>query len=168
MYEVGFRWVHFGIESGSRRILNSMNKFFDIDITKKIITRIKELGYRVRVSLILDYPTTTKEDIEQTKNLILETMPHEIRLHYLTYRVGTPIFLQKKTKEITSQYIHQKTKEIKDKDLMSTINNLVEELKNKNYEIITDDIDWNKYNNMSKDTQIAAFTPIKYGVCWYE
>lgn len=168
MYEVGFRWVHFGIESGSSRILNSMNKFFDVDITKKIITKVKELGYRVRVSLILDYPTSTKEDIEKTKNLILETMPHEIRLHYLTYRVGTPIFLQKKTKEITSQYIHRKTKEIKDKDLMSAINNLVEELKNKDYEIITDDIDWNKYNDMPKDTKIAAFTPIKYGVCWYE
>lgn len=168
MYEVGFRWIHFGIESGSSRILNSMNKFFNIDITKKIITNVKKLGYRVRISLILDYPGTTAEDIEKTKKLILETMPHEIRFHYLTYRVGTPIFIKRGSNKITSQYIHQSKKEVKDRKLSFAINKLIEELKNKNYEIITDNINWNKYNNMSKTTKIAAFTPIKYGMCWYE
>lgn len=168
MYEVGFRWIHFGIESGSSRILNSMNKFFNIDITKKIITNVKKLGYRVRISLILDYPGTTAEDIEKTKKLILETMPHEIRFHYLTYRVGTPIFIKRGSNKITSQYIHQSKKEVKDRKLSFAIDKLIEELKNKNYEIITDNINWNKYNNMSKTTKIAAFTPIKYGMCWYE
>lgn len=95
-------------------------------------------------------------------------MPHEIRFHYLTYRVGTPIFIKRGSNKITSQYIHQSKKEVKDRKLSFAINKLIEELKNKNYEIITDNINWNKYNNMSKTTKIAAFTPIKYGMCWYE
>ena len=34
--------------------------------------------------------------------------------------------------------------------------------------MVANDIDWNIYENADKDTKITAFTPIKYGMCWYE
>ena len=34
--------------------------------------------------------------------------------------------------------------------------------------LILNDIDWGLFENADKDTKIAAFTPIKYGMCWYE
>ncbi len=168
MYQVGFRWIHFGIETGSKRILKLMNKDMDLDKVKEIIKQTKEIGYRIRTSFILDYPTTTKEDIKKTKDLIIELQPHEIRLHYLAYRVGTPVYEENKNVLNKTQYIHSNVPNIENKDLESEINNLLKELKENNYNIITNDIDWNKFNNKEKDIKIVAFTPIKYGMCWYE
>ena len=168
MYNVGFRWIHFGLESGSEAILKKMNKEMDLDRIRKIVKEVKSIGYRVRTSFILDYPGTTKEDIIKTKNLILELNPHELRLHYLAYRVGTPVFYENKDVENKSQYIHSNKPNIYNEELTKEINNLLKELKNKNYNIIYDECDWNEYNNKDVDTKIAAFTPIKYGMCWYE
>lgn len=168
MYDIGFRWIHFGIESGSLKILNYMQKNMNIDNIKRIIKEVKAIGYRVRNSIILDYPNTTKEDLNLTRKLINEIEPHELRLHYLAYRVGTPIFEENKNIVNKSQYIHSNHPNNVNKELTEGINLLIEDLKQKGYSIIFDDIDWNKYNNLEKNTKIAAFIPIKYGMCWYE
>ena len=133
MYQVGFRWIHFGIETGSSRLLKQMNKEMDIDKVKEIIKETKEIGYRIRNSFILDYPTTTKEDLIKTKELILELEPHEIRLHYLAYRVGTPIYEENKNIINKTQYIHSNKPNIENKDLESEIDNLLKELEKRNY-----------------------------------
>ena len=44
----------------------------------------------------------------------------------------------------------------------------LKELEKENYNMVSNDIDWNIYENADKNTKIAAFTPIKYGMCWYE
>lgn len=168
MYKVGFRWIHYGIETGSTRLLKLMNKDMNIDYIKKVIEETKNIGYRIRTSFILDYPTTTKEDIIKTKELILSIKPHELRLHYLAYRVGTPIFKENKNIINNSQYIHSNKPNIENKELSNEIDNLIEELKENNYNIIRNDIDWRLFENADKNTKIAAFTPIKYGMCWYE
>ena len=168
MYKVGFRWIHYGIETGSTRLLKLMNKDMNIDYIKKVIEETKNIGYRIRTSFILDYPTTTKEDIIKTKELILSIKPHELRLHYLAYRVGTPIFKENKNIINNSQYIHSNKPNIENNELSNEIDNLIEELKENNYNIIRNDIDWRLFENADKNTRIAAFTPIKYGMCWYE
>lgn len=167
MYEVGFRWVHFGLESGSRRILKKMNKILDCDITKKIITEVKEIGYRVRNSFILDYPTTTIDDLLKTKDLILDLEPHEIRLHYLAYRVGTKVYKENDNKN-GSQYIHSNQTDSLGIDEKKVIEELLDDLEKTGYVIVKDEVDFNMYNNKDKNTKIVAFTPIKYGMCWYE
>ena len=168
MYEVGFRWVHFGIETGSVRILKLMNKEMDIDYIKRVIKEVKDIGYRVRNSFILDYPGSTKEDIIATKELIKELQPHELRLHYLAYRVGTPVFEENKDVENKTQYIHSNHPNVENKELTEEIERLIKELKDDGYIFIYDDVDWNKYNSLDKDQKIASFTPIKYGMCFYE
>lgn len=168
MYSVGFRWVHFGIESGSSKILNLMNKPMDINHIKQVIKEVKSIGYRVRTSFILDYPGSTKEDINATRYLINELEPHELRLHYLAYRVGTPVFENNKNVKNKTQYIHSNHPNIENDELTDEINLLIDDLKNKGYNLVFDDIDWNKYNLLDKNTKIASFIPIKYGMCWYE
>lgn len=167
MYEIGFRWVHFGLESGSKRILKKMNKILDCDITKKIISEVKEMGYRVRTSFILDYPTTTIDDLLKTKNLILELQPHEVRLHYLAYRVGTKVYEESDKKE-GSQYIHSNQTDSLGIDEKNVIEELLKNLEKSGYVIVRDEVDFNVYNDKDKNIKIVAFTPIKYGMCWYE
>lgn len=168
MYQTGFRWIHFGIETGSSRLLKEMHKEMDLEKVRTIIKEVKEMGYRVRTSFILDYPASTKEDLKATKDLILELEPHEIRLHYLAYRVGTPIFEENKSIENKTQYIHNNKPNIENKELEKEVADFLQALKDKNYNIITKEIDWNMFNNLDKNTKIVAFTPIKYGMCWYE
>jgi len=73
MYKAGFRWLHFGIESGSQKVLDNNNKSFNIDYAKKVIKEVKKMGFRVRTSFIFDLPTTTREDMKKTIDFILET-----------------------------------------------------------------------------------------------
>ena len=166
MYESGFRWVHFGIETGSQRLLKAMHKEMDYDYIKKVINEVKSIGYRVRNSFILDYPSSTLEDILATKELILELEPDELRLHYLAYRVGTPIFNSNKEISSHSQYIHSNKPNIENKELETAINDLLKALTEDNYKIVTDNIDWNIFNN--DNSKIASFIPIKYGLNWHE
>ncbi len=167
MYSVGFRWIHFGLESGSSKILKSMNKNMDIAQVKEIIKEVKQMGYRVRTSFILDYPGTTKEDLNKTRELLGVIKPHEVRLHYLAYRYGTPIKEEFNILNNT-QYIHSNKPNVFNLKIIEEVKRLVIDLKEYGYEIITDDIDWNKYNNQDKNVKIASFVPIKYGMCWYE
>lgn len=166
MYKVGFRWIHYGIETASNRLLKLMNKDMDINYIKEVIKETKNIGYRIRTSFILDYPTSTKEDIIKTKELILSIKPHELRLHYLAYRVGTPIYNENILNK--TQYIHSNKPNIENDDLKEEIDKLIEELKQCDYNIVLNDIDWRLFENADKNTKIAAFTPIKYGMCWYE
>jgi len=168
MYSVGFRWVHFGIESGSLKILKLMNKQMDIEYIKQVIKETKEIGYRVRNSIILDYPGSTKEDVRATRDLINELEPHELRLHYLAYRVGTPVFEDNKEVKNKTQYIHNNHPNVQNDELTEEINLLIDDLKNKGYYLIFDNIDWNEFNQLDKKTKFASFIPIKYGMCWYE
>ena len=168
MYSVGFRWVHFGIETGSERILKLMNKQMNLDYIKQVIKEVKNMGYRVRNSFILDYPTSSKDDIIATKELINELRPHELRLHYLAYRVGTEVFEKNKNVKNKTQYIHSNHPNVENKELTAEINRLVDDLKKNGYFLIYSDVDWKEYNSLSKETKIASFIPIKYGMCWYE
>lgn len=168
MYSVGFRWVHFGLESGSSKILKSMNKEMDVERVKEIINEVKDMGYRVRTSFILDYPGTTVNDLKKTRKLLKEIRPHELRLHYLAYRYGTPVYDENTGVVNKTQYIHGNKPNIENKDLEHEVELLLKDLKKMEYEIITENVDWMKYNNQGKDTKVAAFVPIKYGMCWYE
>lgn len=168
MYKVGFRWVHFGIESGSMKILKLMNKQMNFEYIKHIINTLKNIGFRIRISIILDYPGSTYEDIKATRVLINELQPHELRLHYLAYRVGTPLFEENKNVLNKTQYIHSNKPNLENNELTSEIDLLIEDLKNKNYHLIYDDVDWNNFNELDKNEKFASFIPIKYGMCWYE
>lgn len=166
MYESGFRWLHFGIESGSERILKIMNKPMDIKKIVDVITEVKNIGYRVRTSIILDYPTTTKDDLLKTKELLEILEPHEIRLHYLAYRLGTPIYKEGISNK--TQYIHSNKPNNMNNEIISSVEEIKKMLIERNYTLIENDVEWTKYNNLEKDFKVATFTPIKYGMCWYE
>ena len=169
MYKAGFRWIHFGIESGSEKVLNYNNKFFSINYAKQVIKECKEMGYRIRNSFILDLPGTTREDMYKTIDFILETQPDEIRGHFLTPRLGT-VFAEEKIPE----FIHSGEPLIENKLyphdlLLQDINLLSEKLRYENYSIIRNTEDWknlSKLRNKNNEIKFLAFCPAKYGIDW--
>lgn len=175
MYQAGFRWVHFGIESGSQKVLDNNHKNVKIEEAKNIIKEVKQMGYRVRASFIFDLPSTTKEDMKRTIEFILETQPDEIRGHFLTLRLGTTLYqTQAKGKKIPPQYIHSdkpllENQEYSKSELLQDVNQLISNLKEKDYKIIREAKDWQdleKLRNKNGTIKFLSFCPSKYGIDW--
>lgn len=175
MYKAGFRWVHFGIESGSQRVLENNNKKFDINYAKQVIKEVKQIGYRVRTSFIFDLPTTTREDMKKTIEFILETEPDEIRGHFLTLRLGTTIYNKlSKEKELPTQYIHSdkpllESEIYTNSEMLKDIDILIDNLKERDYKIVRDVSEWEDLENLrNKEGKIKflSFCPSRYGIDW--
>ena len=175
MYKAGFRWAHFGIESGSQRVLENNNKKFDINYAKKVIKEVKQIGYRVRTSFIFDLPTTTKEYMKKTIEFILETEPDEIRGHFLTLRLGTTIYNKlSKEKELPTQYIHSdkpllESEIYTNSEMLKDIDILIDNLKERDYKIVRDVSEWEDLENLrNKEGKIKflSFCPSRYGIDW--
>lgn len=175
MYKAGFRWIHFGIESGSQKVLENNNKNFNIDYAKKVIKEIKQMGYRVRTSFIFDLPTTKKEDMKKTIDFILEIQPDEIRGHFLTLKLGTTIYNKlSKEKEIPTQYIHSDKPLLENEDyanseMLEDIEILINKLKEKNYKIVRNVKEWKdleKLRNKDGKIKFLSFCPSRYGIDW--
>ena len=175
MYKAGFRWIHFGIESGSQKVLENNNKKFDIEYAKKVIKELKQMGYRIRTSFIFDLPTTTKEDMKNTIKFILETEPDEIRGHFLTLRLGTTIYNKlSKEKEIPTQYIHSDKPLLENElytnsEMLTDIDTLTNKLIDKDYKIVRDVKEWEnleKLRNKNGEIKFLSFCPSRYGIDW--
>ncbi|MGV8086500.1 MAG: B12-binding domain-containing radical SAM protein [Candidatus Woesearchaeota archaeon] len=169
MYKAGFRWLHYGAESGSDKVLSKNCEYKDVRAIRYAIDQSKDIGFRVRTSWIYDLPGTDKKAIEDTNNLILETEPQEIRIHYLAPRVGTKFHTEQNDFSPKSQYIHNnKSLGISgcdNKELTNGIDNLLDKLLDKGYVAVYDTKDWLKISEID-NPKFISFCPSKYGLGW--
>ena len=78
MSESGCRAVYLGIESGSQRMLDFMNKNITLEQIEKTIGLCKKYNIRTYCSLITGLPTETFEDYLMTKRLMKKLKPYSI------------------------------------------------------------------------------------------
>ncbi|MDQ4076790.1 MAG: B12-binding domain-containing radical SAM protein [Chloroflexota bacterium] len=69
-------WV--GAESGSQKILNAMEKGTKVEQIYEAARRLREVGVKVGFFLQFGYPGETREDIEQTLQMVRECEPDDI------------------------------------------------------------------------------------------
>jgi radical SAM superfamily enzyme YgiQ (UPF0313 family) len=102
MKEVGCALLAFGIESGSKRIINILNKNdFNIDWIEKakIVFKIcRELGIATVALFIIGNPTEKEEDIRESIKLAKELNPDIIQVHFFTLYPGSPAYQQYRDK----------------------------------------------------------------------
>jgi len=84
MKEAGCVGCDFGIESGSQRILNMMNKRLTVEGNIKAIKLMKEVGLSPKVFLICGFPGETEKDIELTKRFMQVAKPDSFTLSQFT------------------------------------------------------------------------------------
>ncbi len=67
-------FIHLPVQSGSSRILQRMNRKYDIDFYKKIIEKIKTANPKIEISsdFIIGYPGETDDDFRKTIDLVDE------------------------------------------------------------------------------------------------
>jgi len=94
----GLREVALGIESGSARMLDLIDKRINPDMTHSVIRRLTERGINVKGYFILGFPTETEAEIDATTRLVrqlwelTDPMPGRFRASIFEYRPypGTP------------------------------------------------------------------------------
>jgi anaerobic magnesium-protoporphyrin IX monomethyl ester cyclase len=94
----GLREVALGIESGSPRVLELIDKRIDPGMTHSVVRRLTERGINVKGYFILGFPTETAAEIDTTARLVrdlwtlTDPLPGRFRASVFEYRPypGTP------------------------------------------------------------------------------
>lgn len=89
MKKAGFVKLCAGVESGSDRILDIINKKTTYAINLEAARRIKEAGIHYEAFVLLGHPSETLEDISYTEDWILETEPDDFDLNIVTPYPGS-------------------------------------------------------------------------------
>jgi len=98
---MGVFHLSFGVESGSQKILDLMNKGTKVEDIRNSIALAKEYGMKCRCYLIAGYPGETIETLDETISLIREVKPDDISIYPLLPYPGTPLYTNPKKYNIT-------------------------------------------------------------------
>jgi len=89
MKRTGCRIMGLGIESGSQRILDIMNKKITVDEIISGLRRLKDVGILPTVSIMVGQYTETMEDAQQSMDLMLKTLRDNKNIQY-AFTIATP------------------------------------------------------------------------------
>lgn len=90
----GVSIISYGIESGSQRILDAMNKRTSVEKNAAVIAMTKAAGIDVHAGFLIGFPGETPEMIEQSIRFVLRTRPTAVSLQILKPYVGTMVYEQ--------------------------------------------------------------------------
>lgn len=85
MKKAGCSLIYYGIESGSQRILDIVNKGIKIEQIDKAIRWTKEAGIKALGSFIIGFPDETREEVKETIEF-----SRRLELDYAQFSVATP------------------------------------------------------------------------------
>lgn len=80
LYRAGCREIAFGIESGSQKILNIINKGVTVEQNRHAIIDAKKAGLLVKAYLMIGNPGESRKTVEETKKFIATSDPDQFTL----------------------------------------------------------------------------------------
>lgn len=101
---LGCAQICFGVESGSNRILNNINKGFTIERAKESIKWCHEVGLSVKTFVIVGLPGETSETLQETENFLEQSKPDDVDFTVLTVYPNTDIYKNPKRYDLNFQY----------------------------------------------------------------
>ncbi|MBD3203967.1 radical SAM protein [Candidatus Woesearchaeota archaeon] len=96
MKKAGCVSIDIGIESGSQKILDSLQKGITIDQVKKAVEMIKKAKIECNAFFMIGFPQETEQDIKKTIALIKQLDVSNISLSIFTPYPGSELYLQSK------------------------------------------------------------------------
>ncbi|MCL2389795.1 MAG: radical SAM protein, partial [Elusimicrobia bacterium] len=76
MRRAGLGWVGYGIESGSQKVLDAMNKKFTVLGAIELLKNTREAGIAFQVNMMFGFPTETEEDFQKTLKFLVHARPY--------------------------------------------------------------------------------------------
>jgi len=98
--KAGLSTIYYGVESGSMRTLDLMNKRITLSMAEDAVRIAKNCGISVLTSFMLGYPGETYDDMTATINFAIRLDPDYAQFTILTPYPGTPIFRELKEKNL--------------------------------------------------------------------
>jgi anaerobic magnesium-protoporphyrin IX monomethyl ester cyclase len=84
-----------GVESGSQRILDIINKGESVDTIKQAVRMLHAAGVRVKGFFIIGLPGETEESLQETRNFLDEMDLYDIDAKIFQPYPGSPIWDEK-------------------------------------------------------------------------
>ena len=76
MKKAGCGWVGYGIESGSQKVLDAMNKNFIVSKAIDLFKNTKEAGISFQINMMCGFPIETEEDFCETLKFLTSVRPY--------------------------------------------------------------------------------------------
>ena len=92
MKNAGCESIWFGVESGSKKVLDAMRKGISPSQIVKAFKWAKEAGLITVAGVVLGFPGETKETIEETTKFIEKLNPNDVGYYIATPYPGTPLY----------------------------------------------------------------------------
>jgi anaerobic magnesium-protoporphyrin IX monomethyl ester cyclase len=92
MKKAGCFQIALGIESGSQRILDVLEKGTSVEDNSRAIRLCRDNGVRVRGCFIIGTPSETEDDIRRTQRFIDDNPVDFVSIHFLTPYPGTKLW----------------------------------------------------------------------------
>jgi radical SAM superfamily enzyme YgiQ (UPF0313 family) len=91
MKNSGCSLIHFGIESGSNRVLNQTGKKIEVSDCIRVLAQTHESGIRTALFLNFGFPGETVEEMEATIDLTIKLNPTYAAFHLIVPFPGTEL-----------------------------------------------------------------------------
>ncbi len=92
MKEVGFKYIAFGVEAGTNKVLQKLKKGEDIETIEKAIKNACELGYDVGLFFLVGAPSETPSDFNQSIKLALKYLIFDVNFYNIIPFPQTELF----------------------------------------------------------------------------
>lgn len=112
MKAAGFKWVWWGVESGSQKMLDLMRKDTTVSDIKNTFKLARDAGLKSLMFIIIGLPGETKDDVYKTGKLIEEVKPDQVRFHIITPFPGSDLWdiLRSKNQIEDYDFLHYDTR----------------------------------------------------------
>lgn len=90
MWQAGCRFLFYGFESGSQRVLDLLVKGVQVEANYKAAELHNRLRFPYHASILLGYPGEREEDIRQTFEFLRKTQPPIIGVNWYVPLPGSP------------------------------------------------------------------------------
>ena len=92
MRDSGCQMLFVGVESGSQRVLDLMNKSNTVQKNEEFIKICNEVGIQTWCNMMVGYPGETKEDMEHSLQFVHRTNPSRVCVSQVTPFPGTDLW----------------------------------------------------------------------------
>ena len=108
MKKANCKLIHYGVESGSQKMLNAMRKGTTVEQNSRALKLTKEVGIGAAISVVVGYPGETPEMLRQTVDFMNKTKPDYVYMCQAIPYPGTEMAtaLEKLGWEMDSEWNH--------------------------------------------------------------
>jgi len=134
MKKAGCIEVNIGVETGSKRLLKLMNKNETVETYIKAAEKIRRAGLLLKPFLMYDFPTETREDREDTLELVRKIKPDKFTLSKFTLLPGSDMWIHPEKygiPKIHQSYFYPDEKDMEWTSFKEEISRIVEENRGK-------------------------------------